>query len=60
MAIEIDGYSLSISPEYLLIIARAHLGEKLPEFSPEEITLTVLEDGSLNVLITKGKQDDSI
>lgn len=57
MTIEIDGYSLSISPEYLLMIARAHFGEKLPEFSPEDITLTVLEDGSLNVLITKGKTE---
>ena len=57
MTIEIDGYSLSISPAYLLIIARAHLGERLPEFSPEDITLTVLEDGSLNVLITKGKTE---
>ncbi len=51
---EVDGYSMTISKEDLLILVSNIDG--LPEFELADITLTVLDDGSLNILVTKVKQ----
>ena len=59
MAIEIDGYSINIDAADLLALVRNLEG--LPKFfgGPEEITLTVLDSGDLNILITKRKDNAS-
>ena len=60
MAIEINGFSMNITAKDLLALVRNLEG--LPKFfgGPEEITLTVLDNGDLNILITKGESSDSI
>lgn len=47
----IDAYSMTLTHDDLLALIR-NLGG-LPNFEPAEITLTILDDESLNIIVTK-------
>ena len=55
MTLKIDGYSVSLTAAELLDIL--HEIDNIPRFDEETATITVLEDGSINILITEGKAE---